>query len=165
MGMAVGLSRLEVMNRTVLDERTILILPVEVRGQVEGADYAGRAFAEALASALASANGLHVLPVPKPQSLDASTDGMTVARGRGAGCLLTGALTRRGETMEASITLLDVRQNRILWGGWERIRDNDLTTAALALAGKVAGRLTRDAYTAKEAGSFLNRPHGSRNSE
>ena len=33
----------------VTDARTILVLPLQVRGQTEGADYVGRSFAEALA--------------------------------------------------------------------------------------------------------------------
>ena len=47
-----------------LDERTILILPMEVRGQTEGAEYFGRAFAEAIAVNLAQAVDLKVMPVP-----------------------------------------------------------------------------------------------------
>ena len=47
-----------------LDDHTILVLPMEVRGQEEGADYFGRVFAEAIVVNLAVADGLRVLPVP-----------------------------------------------------------------------------------------------------
>jgi serine/threonine protein kinase len=52
-----------------LDARTILILPLEVRGQNDGGDYVGRAFAEALAMHLARTKDLHVLPVPQAGEL------------------------------------------------------------------------------------------------
>ena len=53
----------------VVDARTLLILPIEVRGQVEGADYAGRSFAEEVAMNLTQGKDLTILPVPEPGEL------------------------------------------------------------------------------------------------
>ena len=51
--------------------RTLLILPMEVRGQAEGGDYVGRAFAEALAVNLAQSKNLNVLAVPEKGEIKA----------------------------------------------------------------------------------------------
>src|SRR5262249_2710409 len=55
------------------DARTILVLPMEVRGQGEGADDAGRAFAEAVSVDLAQRQDLSILPVPQPHEFAART--------------------------------------------------------------------------------------------
>jgi len=51
-------------GRTAVDQHTVLILPMEVRGDFAGAGYAGRAFSESVAMNLAQAKGLSVLAVP-----------------------------------------------------------------------------------------------------
>jgi tetratricopeptide (TPR) repeat protein/TolB-like protein len=125
------------------DPRKLLILPIDVRGQGEGADYVGRAFAESLAVNLAEAGGVHLLPVPAEGELRASGPGASVreAEARGAGRLLTGVLTREGESVHASLSLVDVTENRIVWGVEEVARPEDLRALAPALARKVGAKL------------------------
>ena len=123
-----------------LDERTILILPMEVRGQTEGAEYFGRAFAEAIAVNLAQAVDLKVMPVPAASPEDESE----AAREIGAGRLLTGAITRKDEAVQASVSLLDAVENRLLWGGRKEGPDDQLPMLAAALAQEVAEKLGVD---------------------
>jgi tetratricopeptide (TPR) repeat protein len=123
--------------------RTILILPMEVRGQVRDAEFAGRAFAEALAVHLAQTRGVHVLPVPAAGELwNAGALGKARAAFlAGAGRLVVGALTREGDSLRASVSLIDTRANRVLWGEARSASGGDLSLLASALALPLAGQL------------------------
>jgi tetratricopeptide (TPR) repeat protein len=125
------------------DVSTILILPMEVRGQVRDADFAGRAFAEALAIHLAQTRGVHVLPVPAAGELwNAGALGRTRAAFlAGAGRLVIGALTREGDSLRASVSLIDTRANRVLWGEARSASGGDLSLLASALALPLASQL------------------------
>ena len=111
-----------------------------MRGQTEGAEYFGRAFAEAIAVNLAQAVDLKVMPVPTTSP----EEQFEAAREIGAGRLLTGAITRKDEAIQASISLLDSAENRLLWGGRKDGPDDQLTMLAAALAKEVAEKLGVD---------------------
>ncbi|MBI1950964.1 MAG: protein kinase [Acidobacteria bacterium] len=122
--------------------RAVLILPLEVRGQSEGADYVGRAFAEALAVSLAQSRTIRVLPVAATGQI--GPDPMAPSRaalGAGAGRLLTGALVRDGAVVHASLSLVDAGENRILWGTRQDGEDANIPELALAMAREVAVEL------------------------
>ncbi|MFQ5671381.1 MAG: protein kinase [Acidobacteriota bacterium] len=121
-----------------MNEHTILILPLEVHGQEDGAPYVGRAFAEALAVELAQAPNLHLLPVPDPAPVGNAAR-VAAARDGAAGRLITGALTREGSVIHASLTFIDVAENRILGGVREDAQDADLARLS-SMLGHRAGR-------------------------
>jgi len=125
------------------DAHTILITPMEVRGQTEGAEYVGRAFAEAIAVNLSRAKGLSVLPVPEAEELETrgSQPRARAAAGAGAGRLLTGALTRDGSILRASLSLVDTARNRVVWGTHKDMADGSLPSLAAILAAEVAAEL------------------------
>jgi tetratricopeptide (TPR) repeat protein/predicted Ser/Thr protein kinase len=125
-----------------VDPGKLLILPLEVRGQEEGATYLGQAFAETLASNLAVAN-LDVLPVPVAGELEESgTRGRSrAAIDMGAGRLLIGALTREGDVLRASLSLVDASANRILWGTDGEASEEELRFLASDLSREVASEL------------------------
>lgn len=124
------------------EARAVLILPLEVRGQSEGADYVGRAFAEALAVGLAQSQTLKVLPVPATGQIGSDPSAPSrAALGAGAGRLLTGALVREGGVVHASLSLVDAGENRILWGTRKDGKDADIPELALAMAREVAAEL------------------------
>ncbi len=128
------------------DPRTLLILPLEVRGQDAGADYVGRAFAETLAQKLTMEHGLEVLQVPEVGELgDGGTEAKArAARERGAGQLLTGSVTRDGgKVIRARISLVDPAANQIVWGTDAEVGEgkNALSSLASGLAREVATHL------------------------
>ncbi len=126
-----------------LDPRTVLILPLEVRGQNDGGDYVGRAFAEALAMHLARTEGLHVLPVPDVGELGAggSLSRVAAARDAGAGRLLMGALTRSEGALQVSLSLTDTTGNRVTWGAQKEGSAEMLSTFAALLAQEFAAHV------------------------
>ena len=123
-----------------LDDRTVLILPMEIRGESPGADYAGRAFAEALAINLAKARELKVLPIGDRGDLTGDA-GFGRARRAGAGRLLTGALVRNGKTLRVSLSLMHVGENRVLWGIEKGEPEGGLSKLASSLAIEVVAQL------------------------
>lgn len=130
-------------GRRVPPERTVMILPLEVRGQVEGARFAGRAFAEALAVNLAQSRNIRVMPVPA--GTEASPSAMLgrapAAWLSGAGRLVIGALTRDGDSLRASVSLVDTRANQLLWGEERAVSGGDLPLLASSLAPRIAEQL------------------------
>ncbi len=125
------------------DERTILVLPFEVRGQEEGAEYVGRAFAEALVVELSQSPELTVLPVPveRPGTEGGLLEPAVAGRASGAGRVLMGALTREGEGVRASASLVDSAGNRVVWGAAREERTGDLSALASAIAGNLRQKL------------------------
>ena len=111
---------------------TLQIMPLEVRGvQQEGAEYLGRQFAEWMVLNLAPAENLEVLQVPdEGGGIEAGVDWR-----------LTGSLTRDGDTVRASLSLVDVAENRIQWGTDGEAKADEVMHLAQQLAREVAAEL------------------------
>lgn len=124
-------------------ERTVLVYPMEVRGQVDGSGFAGRAFAEALAIRLAQSKGLRVMPVPAATEIwNAGLLGKArAAELAGAGRFVDGALTREGDSLRVRVSLVDSRATRILWGEERTASGGDLSLLAAGLATPLAREL------------------------
>lgn len=82
------------------DRLVVRVLPFEVRGQAEGADFVGRAVAESLANALAQSADLR--PPDDPDGSDATR-------------LIRGTLTREGDAIHAGVQALDATTGELLW--------------------------------------------------
>jgi len=100
------------------DEVVVVVLPFEVRGQEEGPDHVGRAFAESLAISLSPSEGLTVLGVPAPGSADFVADATRVIEGQ---------LTRDGDAVEAKLRLIDRADDSVLWEAGDRSETGDLS--------------------------------------
>jgi serine/threonine-protein kinase len=126
------------------DARTIVVVPMEVRGQAEGAEvYLGRSIAESIAVNLALGTDLRVMPVPRTAELAATVDVFEradAARGLGAGRMLTGSVVR-GAGIDARFSLVDTVEKRILWGTQLKSESGDLSHLAVSAARRVAEQL------------------------
>ena len=92
---------------------------------------------------LADGGKINVLPVPEAGELG---KGGAMAQVRaavkfGAGRLLTGARTRDGQAIRASLSLVDATRNRILWGAESDAGNMPLPKLAASLAGGVSRAL------------------------
>ncbi len=123
--------------------RTVMVLPFEVRGSVEGSAFAGRAFAEALAAGLAQSRELRVVPVPPEAELPApgSRAQARVAVEAGAGRLVTGVVEREGDSLRAELQIVDAGERRVLGAAMRRGAPEDLPRLAALLALDVADQL------------------------
>jgi tetratricopeptide (TPR) repeat protein/TolB-like protein len=126
-----------------IGEGAVLVWPMEVRGQVQGAEFAGRAFAEAVSLDLAQSSALHVMPVPSAGEMPApgSAGRARAARELGAERYVTGAITRTGDSLRVSVSLVDAVRNQVLWGEEGVGRPDDLPLLASTLALRIADRL------------------------
>ncbi len=130
-------------KRPPLDPRTVLIVPLDVYGVNQGAEYVGYAFAQAMAVNLATVPLLKVAPVPRAAEVtgQSSTQRTTAALDAGAGRLVTGSLTRRKDALHVSITLVDAKENRIVWGVQRETRGGDDAVLAQQLSAEVARQM------------------------
>jgi len=101
------------------------VLPFEVRGQDEGAEYVGRAFAESLAAVLAEVDELDV-----------------VESRESAARVLTGTLTREGEEIQAAVRLIDAEHDdTTVWLLDVRSDGDSLSSLASGVARRVVDAL------------------------
>jgi TolB-like protein len=115
--------------------RRILVLPLEMHDQSGDAHYVGRSFSEAVAVNLAESSDLVVLPVPDVRTIEAlGSDGSELAMEMGAQLLLRGSLIRSDDALHASVTVVDLREKRILYGIKDRAEDRDLARLAFSVA-------------------------------
>lgn len=121
---------------------TVLVIPFEVRGRTEGADFVGRAVAEAIAGRLAESNDLSVLPVPSaPAEAGHPVDARRMASAMGADRVLTGALTFQGSSVNARVNLLDPARAHLLWSTERSASDVLLSDLSFQIASETAARL------------------------
>jgi tetratricopeptide (TPR) repeat protein/TolB-like protein len=115
---------------------TVVVFPLEVLGQAEGAEYAGRAFAEAVSVNLAQAGGVEVLPVPVVSNVSrgGSAELARLATKLGAERAVTGTVLRSGDSLRATVSVMDPRRNRILWGKHYSMNQSDFGGPATELA-------------------------------
>lgn len=90
------------------DKLVVQVLPFEVHGQAEGAEYLGRAVARSLAVSFAQSEDLLLREVPESAGSAAAAE-KTAARS------VTGTLTRDGDSVRVSLRLLDPRKDELLW--------------------------------------------------
>ena len=126
------------------DKLVVQVLPFEVRGQEEGADYLGRAIARSLAVSFAQSEDLLLRGVPEgPGSAAAeSSEADRPAAGQATRSVV-GTLTRDGDTVHVSLQLLDPRKDEVLW-------ETEMSSGSGDLAGLVF-RVARRAVQAMGA--------------
>ncbi|MGH7725570.1 MAG: protein kinase domain-containing protein [Candidatus Eiseniibacteriota bacterium] len=122
---------------------TVVVFPLEVLGQAEGAEYAGRAFAEAVSVHLAQATGVEVLPVPvlKPGSPSGGVELGRIASKLGATRAVTGTVVRSGDSLQATVSVVDPRRSRILWGRHYAMEPSNVGNSATELARELVATL------------------------
>lgn len=123
------------------DSPRILVLPLEVHG--EGSTYVGLAIAKAIAANLSRAADLNVVPVPEPTHV-ADRSPMDLAHELGATSVLTGTLTRTGDTVEAAVSLVDAGSQRVLWSTQARSPLGTYSSLTSSIAREVEAHLGGD---------------------
>jgi DNA-binding winged helix-turn-helix (wHTH) protein/tetratricopeptide (TPR) repeat protein len=122
--------------------QSLVVLPFEVRGQSEGADYLGQSFAEAIASTLARSESLHVLPVPKAKLLPEDPLALAEWASRlGAQRILMGSLVRNGRSVDVNLSIVDPVHKRVLWGTDRQDPEGFVSHLATELCAEIAAQL------------------------
>jgi len=139
---AVG-SWLNPFKRAQRNVKTILILPIEVRGQTDGADYVSDAFTQTMTNELVPHDSLRILPVPGPEEFASSGKlGLAgEAEEYGADYVVRGTVHRSDNKNLANLTLLDVKGNEIIWSTSRESDDKSFPSLAINLARDVGSKL------------------------
>jgi serine/threonine-protein kinase len=96
---------------------SIAVLPFQNRGSDAGPEYLSDGLAESLIYRLSRLPNLKVSPpssVFRYQSKE--TDAIKIGRELGVNAVMAGRIVQRGENLTISVDLIDVRNNKLLWG-------------------------------------------------
>ena len=142
----------------------LAVLRFENLGADPAADWMGRAFSEIVASELASTPGIAIIPAtrwhafdgefgPRPTTAPGISAERTSALAAGATCLAYGQYAVRNGTLQASLTVEDVRTGRITSLTPATAPEAGVVAAASALAREISPRIapypTRNAAVVK----------------
>jgi serine/threonine-protein kinase len=128
---------------------SIAVLPFENESGDEDSKYLAEGLTESLTNTLAQIPDLKV--ISRRSSLafkDSTEDPQTIGRKLGVEALLLGRLVQRGDRLSVSAELVDVDDNKQLWGGRFNRAQGDVLTIEEELTRTIAGtlkiRLTED---------------------
>jgi TolB-like protein/Flp pilus assembly protein TadD len=128
---------------------SIAVLPFENAAADEDSEYLCEGLTEGLTNTLAQIPELKVVSRRSTRSFkDSTDDAQTIGRKLGVEALLTGRLVQRGDQLSVSAELVDVEDNKQLWGGRFNRTQGDVLTIEEELTKTIAGilkiRLTDD---------------------
>src|SRR5258705_3398008 len=121
---------------------SIAVLPFENRSIDPDTEYLSEGLTESLIYRLSQLPNLKVSPTSlvfryKGKQADAATAGKEL----GVNAVLLGRITQRGESLTISAELVDVRQNRLLWGEQYERKMSDLLTTQREIAKEIVEKL------------------------
>jgi len=121
----------------------VLVLPMDVLSETEGAAHLGQAFSEAVAINLAQTPGIVVLPVWEgPLGANGKRQRPREAGlSEGANQVVNGSLSRVGDSLQVTVSLIDVAQNQMSWGTHCSAGSADITAIAASLAQQLVTKL------------------------
>jgi TolB-like protein/Tfp pilus assembly protein PilF len=128
---------------------SIAVLPFENRSGSPDTDYLSDGLAESLIYRLSQLPNLKVSPTSSVMRFKGKGgDLKTIANELGVSTVMTGRLVQRGENLTISVELIDVRNNKLLWGEqYERKMSELLATQreiATAITEKLQLKLSGD---------------------
>jgi len=147
--LAVGLALAVVALKVYLPVRTsevaidsIAVLPFENRGADPDTEYLSEGLAESLIYRLSQLPDLKVSPTSvvfryKGKQVDAATAGNEM----GVSAVLLGRITQRGDSLTISAELVDVRNNRLVWGEQYDRKMSDLLATQREIAREIVEKL------------------------
>jgi serine/threonine-protein kinase len=121
---------------------SIAVLPFQNRSADADTDYLSDGLAESLIFRLSQLPGLKVSPTSSVMRYKGKETELTkVASELGVDAVITGRLTKRGENLNITVELVDVRNNKTLWGEQYERKMSDLLTTQREIAASVVQKL------------------------
>lgn len=122
---------------------SIAVLPFENRSNDATTDYLSDGLAESLIYRLSQLPGLKVSPTSSVVRYKGDKGGnlVTVADELGVRAVMTGKLVQRGDSLTISIELVDVANNKLLWGEQYDRKLSDLLTTQREIATEIVSKL------------------------
>ena len=127
-------------NNAAID--SIAVLPFENKSNDSEAEYLSDGLAESLIYRLSQLPNLKVSPTSSViHYKDKQTDVKAIASELGVSAVLTGRILKRGDNLMISVELVDVRNNKLLWGEQYDRKMADLLATQREIATTIAEKL------------------------
>jgi TolB-like protein/Tfp pilus assembly protein PilF len=120
---------------------SIAVLPFENRSGSSDTDYLSDGLAESLIFRLSQLPGLRVSPTTSVMRYKGSTDVTKIAKDLGVDAIMTGRVLQRGDNLNLTVELIDVRNNKSLWGEQYERKMSDLLATQREIAAEITNKL------------------------
>ena len=121
--------------------QSIAVLPFENRSGNPDTDYLSDGLAESLIFRLSQLPGLKVSPTTSVMRYKGNTDVLKVAKDLDVDAIMTGRVLQRGDNLNITVELVDVRNNKSLWGEQYERKMSDLLATQREIATTIADKL------------------------
>jgi serine/threonine-protein kinase len=121
---------------------SIAVLPFENKSNAADTDYLSDGLAESLIYRLSQLPNLKVSPTSSVMRYKGKgTDVKTIAGELGVSAVMTGRIAQRGDNLTISVELIDVRNNKLLWGEQYERKMSDLLATQREIAATITQKL------------------------
>jgi len=121
---------------------SIAVLPFVNRSNAADTEYLSDGLAESLIYRLSQLPNLKVSPTSSVMHYKGKdTDVKTIASELGVSAVMTGRIAQRGDSLTISVELVDVRNNKLLWGEQYDRKMSDLLATQREIASTIAEKL------------------------
>lgn len=121
--------------------KSIAVLPFQNNNSDPDTDYLSDGLAESLIFRLSQLPGLKVSPTSSVMRFKKETDIASIADALGVDSVMTGRLSKRGEDFIITVELVDVRNNRTIWGERYERKMADLMNTQREIAANITDKL------------------------
>jgi len=121
---------------------SIAVMPFQNRSANADSEYLSDGLAESLIYRLSQLPSLKVSPTSSVfRYKGKETDVQKIGNELGVSAVLTGRIVQRGENLTISVELVDVRNNKLLWGEQYERKMSELLTTQREIAGEITNKL------------------------
>jgi serine/threonine protein kinase/Flp pilus assembly protein TadD len=121
---------------------SIAVLPFENKSNAADSEYLSDGLAESLIYRLSQLPNLKVSPTSSVMRYKGKeTDVKTIAAELGVSAVMTGRIAQHGDDLTISVELVDVRNNKLLWGEQYERKMSDLLATQREIASTIAEKL------------------------
>ena len=120
---------------------SVAVLPFENRSGNPDTDYLSDGLAESLIFRLSQLPGLKVSPTTSVMRYKGNTDVTKIAKDLGVDAIMTGRVLQRGDNLNITVELVDVRNNKSLWGEHYERKMSELLATQREIATEIAQKL------------------------
>ena len=121
---------------------SIAVLPFENRSGNPDSEYLSDGLAESLIYRLSQLPDLKVSPTSSVfRYKGKETDPQAFAKELGVDSVMTGRVTQRGDSLNISVELVDIRSNKLLWGEQYERKMSELLATQREMVAEIVGKL------------------------
>ena len=121
---------------------SIAVLPFQNRSTDADTDYLSDGLAESLIYRLSQLPNLKVSPTSSVFRYKGKDgDAQKIGNELGVSAVMTGRIVKRGDNLTISVELVDVRNNKLLWGEQYERKMSELLTTQREIAGEITNKL------------------------